>query len=485
MFRRNLALVHMVAISALAVARVPALAQDDEMPIKLTLYPSAEPRPAVKYRLLPELMDQIPGNAAVHYGKVTAERIRLFGNSELIEQIDSLQEAPFDVVRRNDLRPGLRLPLQGVEDELRRAARCTGCDWQLEVRDGPGYGLLLPEVSQTRQFGPILAVNARFRVATGQFDEAVETLQTGYALARNIAKGETIVNGLVGIAICRLLNRQVVDFIQQPTSPNLYWALTMLPRPMIDIREGVEFEYHGVEQTFPELRGLETAEYSPEQWRGLLHDFAGRYHSLTQRSDSKPPATAEELDAACQRGFAAAKRALVARGLPPGQVDQMTVHQVALISTLQSRHELLADAIKYFTLRYPQAVQGIDRALEDAERARTEGREVVPLSANILPAIRSARTAIVRNDQQFASLRVIEALRIYAAAHDGRLPDNLNDMTDVPIPLDPVKEQPFEYSRLGDTAELTGAALPSSRDFWSPPTGSGPPLKYDITIGRP
>ena len=45
-------------------------------------------------------------------------------------------------------------------------------------------------------------------------------------------------------------------------------------------------------------------------------------------------------------------------------------------------------------------------------------------------------------------------MRIYAAAHDGKLPDKLGDVTEVPIPNDPGTARPFNYMRDGDTATL-------------------------------
>ena len=43
---------------------------------------------------------------------------------------------------------------------------------------------------------------------------------------------------------------------------------------------------------------------------------------------------------------------------------------------------------------------------------------------------------------------------MYAAAHEGQLPDKLTDVTEVPLPNDPGIDRPFEYHRAGDTATL-------------------------------
>jgi hypothetical protein len=58
--------------------------------------------------------------------------------------------------------------------------------------------------------------------------------------------------------------------------------------------------------------------------------------------------------------------------------------------------------------------------------------------------------------------RVIEALRIYAAAHNGILPEALNPLTEVPVPDDPATGEPFIYRADDGAAILHGlrAGLP-------------------------
>jgi hypothetical protein len=59
---------------------------------------------------------------------------------------------------------------------------------------------------------------------------------------------------------------------------------------------------------------------------------------------------------------------------------------------------------------------------------------------------------------------------MYAADHDGQLPNNLSDITKVAVPVDPVTGQSFDYSLDGDTAHLRGPSLP------------GVQLNYSITL---
>jgi hypothetical protein len=113
--------------------------------VKLVLHPAAEPRPALKYQLLPPIMDRRPGNAAVLYGKVTAEQLPFFGNQEQWEKIVKWIDTPLAEFPREEARK----VLGGVRfQDLDRAARCEYCDWQLPLRDEPFYEILLPNFNR-------------------------------------------------------------------------------------------------------------------------------------------------------------------------------------------------------------------------------------------------------------------------------------------------------------------------------------------------
>ena len=83
------------------------------------------------------------------------------------------------------------------------------------------------------------------------------------------------------------------------------------------------------------------------------------------------------------------------------------------------------------------------------------------------------QNAETRMNWYVAQLRVLEALRLYAAAH-GRLPNRLSEITEVPIPVNPFDGKPFTYRRDGDKAVLgCEEAGPS-----------GLPWRYEITLAK-
>ncbi len=78
----------------------------------------------------------------------------------------------------------------------------------------------------------------------------------------------------------------------------------------------------------------------------------------------------------------------------------------------------------------------------------------------LMPALHSARLAGVRCERQLDLLQCIEAIRLYAATHDGAFPPSLEAITEAPVPLDPATGKPFEYKAEGATATLTAPCLP-------------------------
>jgi len=426
----------------------------------------AAPVPALKYYLLPKVTEQTTGNAAVPYGKVTAEESTYFQKYAWSKIIDTWQEMPLDQLRKEHV-PHPTGPLLFLE----QGAKCKYCDWQLPIGQVPFYTILLPDAQQSRSFARVLAVTARIEIANGKFDDAIKTLQTNYALGRNVAQGETLINGLVGLAICGIMTPQIMEYVQQPDAPNLFWALTILPNPLIDMQRGIEVESQAMELSFPEVRDLENARHTQEEWREIFQKFANQALEWNTSGPSRGRTkTPDELDKLAKDAFPRAKKALIAAGMAPDKVAAMSVDQVALLYTMRTYHIQFDETAKYFSMPYPQAKKAMDAVIEQSKDPKSPTREIVPVTANSLLALQACRGAIARVDREIAVLRLLEALRIYAAAHEGQLPEKLSEITDVPVPDDPVTGKPFTYRRNGETALLEGETLRET------------PLSYEITM---
>jgi len=68
-------------------------------------------------------------------------------------------------------------------------------------------------------------------------------------------------------------------------------------------------------------------------------------------------------------------------------------------------------------------------------------------------------------------------LRIYAAEHAGKLPQQLSDVN-LPLPADPFTGKPFRYALDGSTAHLRGSPPPGQE---SDPVFN---VHYEVTIQK-
>src|SRR5947208_513842 len=239
------------SLLVLFTAAGPLAAQNLE-PVKLALKPTAAPVPALKYHLLPELQDQTPGNAVLlYYRAFSPEWMDHRRQPELYDKASGATNTPLADLPREELRWLLRYRML---QEVGLAARREFCDWSISDRVRKEHiGLLLPDIQAFREIGTLLAARARLEMAEGHFDKACYSLQTGFAIARHLNEGPTLIGSLVGAAITGILCKQVEDMVQAPGSPNLYWALTGIPARFIDLRKPLQTEKSLLEFIFPEF----------------------------------------------------------------------------------------------------------------------------------------------------------------------------------------------------------------------------------------
>jgi hypothetical protein len=464
----------LLSVLALAVLAAAAPAQPPG-PIKLELTPAAAPVPALKYLLLPELSEQTPGNAALLYYRAFSPEwwtgVRQRG---VREKVEKAQDAPVAGLKNSDLRWLMNFKALG---EVDRAARRAYCDWELTPRlKEDGINLLIPDVQGMREFALFLAVRARLEIAAGQFDKAIYSLQTGFRMARHVGDGPTLIQALVGTAIANVTIAQLEELLRQPGAPNFYWALTDLPRPLIDLRKPIQGEKLWLYGTWPELRDLGNGPISPRQ-RERLGEVAAQIIAAGEDPGQASGAAARLATIArVAKAYPEAKRALLAAGHKPDEVEALPAVQVVLIASLRDYERLRDEAFKWMALPYPEARPGLERSERALKEAKAHATGI-PIAESLLPAALKVYSATTRVDRRIAALRCVEALRLYAAAHDGKLPPALADVKEVPLPADPMTGKPFDYKADGATATLSAAAPPGD-------TTPQNTLVYELTLRK-
>ena len=129
-------------------------------------------------------------------------------------------------------------------------------------------------------------VKAKVQTAEHAYDQAVDTIETGMAFGRHVGQGPFLINNLVGVSICTLMIDRVEELIAQPGAPNLYWALTALPQPLVNMREALELEQKLAEYLVPELT-LTDETRTRADWGVLLEKLYDRLRHLSERITSR------------------------------------------------------------------------------------------------------------------------------------------------------------------------------------------------------
>ena len=443
-------------VSAARAAEPPGQAKVlDADTIRMVLHAAPEPRPSLRYQLLPGLLERRGGNAAIHYLKAQqlyAANVFDSFNRTAGQWLD----LPMAKLPREELSKQIARWSE-VYEELDAAARSEQCDWQLRLERGPS--LLLPEVQGMRDGARLIALKIRHDVGAGKFEDAVRTLQTGFAMARDVAQGRTLVNALVGLSIQKMMSRELQILIEHPQSPNLYWALTTLPPSLIDLNRGAHAEMGFLHLAYPVLRDPEHAQHSPEEWRAQTIRMT---RELTIYGDAQVMQEARVFVGAL-KNYSAAKQRLIAEGRSPERVAAMPVLQVVLTDAVRRYEEVRDDAIRWSYVPYWQAGAGFDRA--GKALAAAENNDPFGLLFAI-GAMKGPAHALARGQREIALLRTVEAIRLWMDAHGGRLPDRLEEITEVPLPRDPVSGRAFAYRREGDGAILEGHDSPDTTFYW-------------------
>jgi hypothetical protein len=367
---------------------------------------------------------------------------------------------PLDKLPREEVRKELK-QYDDVFELLDKAARCDHCEWGLldRLRE-KGIGALLPEFQPMRQCARLLSVRVRLEMAEGHFEKAVVTLRNGFALARHTGNSDTLISFLVGTAIANVMSGQLDTFVAQPDAPNLYYALTDLPAPLISMRKGLEGERVSAYGTFPGLAVVGADLNAGNMSEKQLTECAKMIGGLQDKKLNVLERLA--LGELILNRHEAAKKALIAAGRPKEKVEAMPHLQVALLHAMLEYDAALDNMIVWNNLPYWEQTDHIVKSknVRIEDRLKDPTSSAIPLAPLLIPAVQKVTFARVRTDRKVALLRTIEAIRFYAATHANKLPPSLVVIKEVTIPLDPATGKSFEYKLDGDTAQLTAPTPP-------------------------
>lgn len=439
-----------LAVALFLVAAPWGLAQPGPRVVKMTLHPTAPSIPAMKYALLPEVRDLHQGNAAVNYHRTRSPEwehvlVRYPDYAHFHEWLDlPLADVPLDRIKGGVIGNMLK--------ELDIAARTEHCDFQMLPRireEGPA--LLIPDMQGFRSMVVLLALRSRAEMRDGKLDRAVQSFQTGMAMSKHIGETPTLITYLIGVACANVTLDRIEEFVQQPGAPNLYWPLTDLPRPLIDIRRPLQGERVLIDSLFPEIR---QALQEPRSGPIPAHKLRATLEKLAMmgiRHDSVVSA------ATMASTYPRAKKFLIDQGRSAEDIAALPVTQVALMYSVAQYDRWTDESYKLNNLPYWVAGPQAKELHKQWQASASDYRSTLGPIVSLWPVGSSTKARLQR---RVDLLRCVEAVRLYAAAHKGALPATLEEIREVPIPEDPFTGKAFRYIIAGNRATLEAPPPP-------------------------
>lgn len=434
--------------------------------IELTIEPRAVEAPVLKYQLLPTEPELKSGNAVPILLRLPWEQTEWM--SKTFPTLHEWDDRPLNDAAWANF-SGV-VP-ENFYNEMKRAAFRRDAHWEYPLGETQTpYLILLPDVQGLRGFlGYGLSAKIRYHLSRGELSQARECILVGLANSRHIAQTPFYVNQLVALAIARIMLERTGELVSQPNSPNLYWALSTLPNSLIELHRAASLEGNIFAITFPAAKDLDH-HADAKEWSKMARQLVELLELIGEiRKLEKPNDQGSVIEQFLQRLNLTEKNRLSdliqhARGELPEllkvsaeKVASMSEDEVAVrwyVFKRLSRDQLSSAAL----VMPPGEAWPLLKKLR-AENAAM--REKLGSSGEGFFDPASIYMAAWSYQRKVQSLRVIEAVRDYMATHDGHLPKSLDDIHDLPIPLDPLTGKAFEWSVDANVAVLKAPSLPA------------------------
>ncbi len=436
----------------------------------LKIHPQAAPSPALLYRLDPEIRFQESGNAVQNYYRAYSPEWASFRyrDQEYWKKEEEWLKLPIDKLPPEADKRNARYLW-----EIERGTNRSHADWDMIPgirRDGIMF--LLPDIQGMRNFARDLTLRTRYELKEKDFPAAVKSMRTTITLGRHVAKGVTLIQGLVGIAITTIGFKQVEDGIQQPGFPNLFWALAALPTTPIDLREAMDGEKFLMDSITPGLRDILYAKKPKAVGQPELQAMVDKFREAmsltgtqnTGRNDMEKLMDNVGLSVRMAASYPAAKEKLLRFGWEPKALEALPPLQVVLMCEILIYDENYDNILKWLNIPYWQAKAELEKTIiagKPKDGAAANLLSMGMLARLLLPATSKVLEAKVRVQRYQAQLMVVEAIRMQAA-QTGKLPQTLEEITVAPIPLNPVTGKAFSYKNEGNFAMIESDKISDS-----------------------
>ena len=423
----------------IAVVLLAAALGDGATP--LVVRPMAAPKPALRYQLLPEVREMNAGNAVQWYLRCFAEQRNFFFGKQGVEERARYRGMTLPELAKEQLRNYGGSALTQAD----WAARLTTADWDPEPR--------APELPAFRVLAQSLQVRFRGEVARQDFDNAIRTAKTMLGFARHLSENPNLEANRLGLEVAELALDTLEEFLQQPGAPNLYWALTDLPSPLVPLRKGFQGERVQVDLELAVLLADEAM--SDDELEQFVSRLSGRIGSLREQAGRSPKNVRTAIKARVddRERVARIRNRLLSEAPSAGVLDKLAAIKFLSFSPLQL---ILLDERTDFESRRDESLKLLGFAPWQLDAMKLQTDRGDGIFADFLPRVPDQVRIQARVDQRIALLRWVESIRLHAASHDGKPPQTPSEIA-MPLPVDPFTGKPFGYALEGAVVIISGS----------------------------
>ncbi|MGO9112548.1 MAG: hypothetical protein ACLP9L_25235 [Thermoguttaceae bacterium] len=449
----------------------------------ITVSPATFPYPLLKYRFNTYSTELESGNAAPLYSQAWAEFERIYAeaeknwyaSNECFELKKSgasedrilgelFRAVPLGPAWANNSYPKRVSPeeeakfyesMKPVYQLLEKASRMRNADWSYCMED-KGIATSLDHIQYTRGLARYLSGKANWEIRNGKYEDAVKTLRIGIVMGNHVAKANSpsLIDTFVGIAIHGIMQAQIMTLASQPDAPNLYPALTQIILPADTFQyamQGEQFFPFPSPNAMPIFENIDKA--SPEECRDRLANVVASLLQMQSNQWGTPPeksTIAAAITVVCTLCYPQGRDRLLAQGGKAEDIEKLSVYQVVtpyVLEEIKAAYDRLLVAATFPAGSSHTAVVSEEQLLE---QVRSPVDSYLML---LLPALNAGKTACTRQYQTYELLKIIEAIRYYAAVHGGKLPESLGAIKEIPVAtVDPMTGKPLGYKVEGRTA---------------------------------
>lgn len=408
--------------------------------------------PTTQSRLYPSAADMVPGAAApiiLRMNSEAAHRLKALADLDALQShTKPLEELNLELIKNSGI---------VNRNEMRRAVFQQTAGWQYPLKAEPQFGILLPDVQESRRYARAMSTFARGELLLGNIPATEEWILLTMGLARHV--GET------PFAVCRLVQAAEMgealnayeELIQHPQASNYYWDLKQIPQATSLLLDSAQVEAAAWENSVFELKNIEELK-SEEQWTTLAKSISA-YLPLSSLESTDP-----EKSNLLAPAWVAYSRVNLAK-TKPELGDKLKAMGDAEVSV-----RYWWERVKYYNariqcaslLKLPTAIPELETLHRELNELKTQ-EAVVALAINEFLPLQLLSLTLLQ--QRIELLVTIESIRDWSARHDGKLPTSLSELH-LPISKNPFNDEPFKWtlSENGREGTLSSVAILPDRN---------------------